>query len=380
MRASQFTADLPEKSTVTRLKMLFVCLVLIGLLHPLIQVASAQGQCITPEQEPGECINIKQCQPLLAILQREGFAAAAYLRQFLCRYQNREAIVCCPQEQGRNDNDDTEEPTYGPLEPPKCGFNNVTHTKVVNGVPAVLGAWPWIAALGFRNALNPSKPKWLCGASLISSRHVLTAAHCAVRDDLYLVRIGDLNLARDDDGAHPIQTEIESKIIHPGYSSSAFVNDIAIIRLTQEVPFSDHVYPICLPAADNLRNKNFYRAFPFVAGWGAIGFREAASSALMEVQLPVVSNDVCKEAYSEFEKAVIDYRVLCAGYARGGKDACQGDSGGPLMLPQKIPDGNGYTYYQIGVVSYGHGCAKAGYPGIYTRVTEFLDFITANLK
>lgn len=358
--------------------MLFVCLVLIGLLHPLIQVASAQGQCVTPDQGPGECINIKNCEPLLEILQRDGYGAAAYLRQFLCRYQNREAIVCCPREESRNGV--TEGPTYEVLEPPNCGFNNIAHTKVVNGVPAVLGAWPWIAALGYRNYLNPSQPKWLCGASLISPRHVLTAAHCAVRDDLYVVRIGDLNLKRDDDGAHPVQLEVESRIIHPGYNSSEFVNDIAIVRLAEEVPISEYVYPICLPASEALRSKNFYRSFPFVAGWGAIGFRDSASSALMEVQLPVVSNEVCKEAYSEFAKAVIDQRVLCAGYIQGGKDACQGDSGGPLMLPQRIRGTNSYTYYQIGVVSYGHECAKAGYPGIYTRVTEFLDFITSNLK
>ncbi|CAL7934482.1 unnamed protein product [Xylocopa violacea] len=363
--------------------MLFVCLVLIGLLHPQIQVASAQGeQCITPDQGAGVCINIKNCQPLLMILQRDGFAAADYLRQFLCRYQNREAIVCCPVEDSNQSDSDTREsgPVYEPLQPPQCGFNNITHNRVVNGVPAVLGAWPWIAALGFRNISNPLEPRWLCGASLISPRHVLTAAHCAVRDDLYVVRIGDLNLARDDDGAHPVQIEIESKIIHPDYVNTAFVNDIAILRLAREVPISDDVYPICLPTSNELRNKNFYRSFPFVAGWGAIGFHAPASSALMEVQIPVVSNAVCKEAYSKFKQAVIDYRVLCAGYARGGKDACQGDSGGPLMLPQKLADGRSYTYYQIGVVSYGHGCAEAGYPGIYTRVTEFLDFITSNLN
>ena len=59
----------------------------------------------------------------------------------------------------------------------------------------VLGAWPWIVALGFRNPQNPdTEPEWKCGASLISARHVLTAAHCSIRSDFYVVRIGDLNL------------------------------------------------------------------------------------------------------------------------------------------------------------------------------------------
>lgn len=354
--------------------MLFTCLALIGVLHPLIHVVHAQAQaCVTPNQQPGVCLNIKVCEPLKNLLQTQGLAAGDYLRKSLCSYENRQAIVCCPENQDR-DSKETKENSYGPLLPPQCGFSNTSHTRVVGGVPAELGAWPWIAALGFRNKADPSQPLWLCGGSLISSRHVLTAAHCAVRRDLYVVRIGDLFLRRDDDGAHPVQVEIESRILHPQYKASAFVNDIAVLRLAEDVPLSEYVYPICLPVEDQLRTNNFYRSFPFVAGWGSIGFRGPASDALLEIQVPVVSTDSCKQAYSAFKSSVIDHRVLCAGFARGGKDACQGDSGGPLMLPKKS------TFYQIGVVSYGYRCAEPGYPGVYTRVTEFLDFIISAMQ
>lgn len=93
--------------------------------------------------------------------------------------------------------------------------------------------------------------------------------------------------------------------------------------------------------------------------------------------LPVVSNDACKQAFANFKTTVIDERVLCAGYTRGKKDACQGDSGGPLMLAKGVDP---HTFYQIGVVSYGFRCAEEGFPGVYTRVTQFLDWIERNVE
>lgn len=94
--------------------------------------------------------------------------------------------------------------------------------------------------------------------------------------------------------------------------------------------------------------------------------------------IPVVSNDQCKQNYANFKTTVIDNRVLCAGYTTGGKDACQGDSGGPLMWGN-FQNGN-LMFYLIGVVSYGYKCAEPGYPGVYTRVTSFTDWIQANLN
>lgn len=101
------------------------------------------------------------------------------------------------------------------------------------------GAWPWITALGYRNKKDPRKPRWLCGGSLVSSQHVLTAAHCVYnRTDLYIARLGEHNIKRDDDGAHPVDVFIVLGIIHPGYSAVNYVNDIAMLKLERPVTFT----------------------------------------------------------------------------------------------------------------------------------------------
>ncbi|XP_076477265.1 venom protease-like [Bombus vancouverensis nearcticus] len=131
--------------------------------------------------------------------------------------------------------------------------------------------------------------------------------------------------------------------------------------------FSEYIHPICLPIEKSLRNKNFVGYNPFIAGWGALNFSESYTNALMELQLPVVTNTVCEKAYEDFDITITNKEICAGGDPRGGKDACGADSGGPLMIPQQ------FTYYQIGVVSSGHECGVPGYPGIYTRVTSYLD-------
>ncbi|XP_076655314.1 venom serine protease Bi-VSP-like isoform X2 [Halictus rubicundus] len=371
--------------------MLSTCVVLIGVLQPFVLLVSAQGsivgqQCITPNNKPGRCNSINNCPVLYELLNQQGLQASDYVRRSLCALENNIPILCCPMgETNPGGNNELTTTPYGPLLLPDCGYV-MTWVRTISGeTDSQFGTYPWIAALGFRSKNNSSEPLWGCGGSLISARHVLTAAHCAVDSRLYMVRIGDLDLANGNDGAHPIDVDIEQKIVHPGYKKYRHVNDIAVLRLAQDVPFSVHLHPICLPLDESIRNKNFTGEFVHVVGWGAtsdnasedISF--AHSDELQETHIPVVSNAECRQALSQFRSAVIDNRVLCAGFAQGGKDACKGDSGGPLMFPiNKFTDK--VAYYQIGVVSYGHGCARPGYPGVYARVTEYLDFIVWALK
>ncbi|KAL1117168.1 hypothetical protein AAG570_004495 [Ranatra chinensis] len=258
---------------------------------------------------------------------------------------------------------------------PACGKSEVDeHDKIVGGTPSLKGAWPWLAALGYRSQNDPT-PRWRCAGALISQKYVLTAAHCARHPSLtlFLVRLGEHNLDdRVADGANPVDIPIERVISHPRYDALSKFHDIALIRLSRPVTFSRDIQPICLPKTTEIRTANLEGDSPFVAGWGSVGYKEPSSNALLEVQVPITDNESCKRKYAQKKGVIIDQQ-LCAGYEDGGKDACQGDSGGPLMMPRNL------YYYIIGVVSYGYQCAQPGYPGIYTRVTEYLDWISKNM-
>jgi len=112
-----------------------------------------------------------------------------------------------------------------------------------------------------------------------------------------------------------------------------------------------------------------------VAGWGTTSENGSISNTLMKVDVPFVTKDACQKAYSEDNIEITD-RMLCAGFEEGGKDSCQGDSGGPLVYKTKS-SGN---YYLVGVVSWGIGCARPHKYGVYSKVSEVLDWINTTIQ
>ncbi|XP_065166029.1 venom protease-like [Atheta coriaria] len=384
--------------------------VIILLLNIGYALSQDDNYCTTPLNDPGVCINIKRCDGLIRLLrsQIQNPEVQNYLRRSTCGYEGTTPLVCCPQLESqfrtttttttrRSVFDptippqilpvftefppdttpvDTREPTLATkLRPPHCGVSKDSNTRVVGGVPANLKEYPWMVSLGYRNS-KTNQPRWLCGGTLITDRHVLTAAHCIHNKDVYVVRVGDLDLYSDDDGATPLNVPIAKKMIHEEYSPTVFVNDIAILTLEHPVTLS-YVIPVCLPLDEPQRSLTYENSQAIVSGWGAVYFNGPSAAHLQKVILPVVPNQKCKDAFAK-AKTIIDDRIICAGYNDGKKDSCQGDSGGPLMVANLT--GNLILRYQIGVVSYGYRCAEPGFPGVYTRVTQFIDWILKNIQ
>jgi len=236
-----------------------------------------------------------------------------------------------------------------------CGIPNRSN-RIVGGVETETNEYPWQVGLVSSSGSRP----W-CGGTLISNQHVLTAAHCTAGSSpsSISVLVGE---HRTDDSSY---TRVPLSAIndHPDYNGNNYDNDYSILTLATPVEFSASIAPACLPSDVN---KDFVGELATVSGWGTLSSGGNQPTVLNEVDVTVQSNAQCQSSYG----SSITSNMLCA--ADEGKDSCQGDSGGPLVAQE-----NG-KYALIGVVSWGYGCAFSGYPGVYARVTEKMDWILAN--
>ncbi|TMW51495.1 hypothetical protein DOY81_003400 [Sarcophaga bullata] len=255
-----------------------------------------------------------------------------------------------------------------------CGVSRGTTNRVVGGNEAKKGNYPWMAALGYRNEYDAKTLQFLCAGSLISSKYVITSAHC-INGYLMLVRLGahDLSNAMEADARN---YGIKRIVTHDMFDLKTIANDLALIELSETVVMTRFIVPICLPDDSKFLTEEFVGMNPFVAGWGATKHQGPTSNVLREVQVPIISRQACEQSYrTVFNFVKFSDKLICAG--NSNVDACQGDSGGPLMLPQMID--NSYHYYLIGVVSFGYECARTGFPGVYSRVAAYMPWIKSNM-
>uniref|UniRef100_A0A8C7BQZ8 Transmembrane protease serine n=1 Tax=Neovison vison TaxID=452646 RepID=A0A8C7BQZ8_NEOVI len=227
--------------------------------------------------------------------------------------------------------------------------------RIADGYPAKKADWPWQASLQMDGI-------HFCGASLISEEWLLTAAHCF---DIY--KNPKLWMASFGTTLNPplMRRKIQSIIIHENYAAHKHEDDIAVVKLSTPVLFSNDVGRVCLPDAT-------FEVLPqssvFVTGWGALKVNGPFPNSLRQVEVEIISNDICNQVH--VYGGAVSSGMICAGFLTGKLDACEGDSGGPLVIAR---DRN--IWYLIGIVSWGIDCGKKNKPGIYTKVTRYRDWI-----
>ncbi|TMS14882.1 JmjC domain-containing protein 8 [Larimichthys crocea] len=230
----------------------------------------------------------------------------------------------------------------------------------VRTLPA--GAWPWQVSLHSRPYGH------FCGGSLINDQWVLTAAHCFESTSTVGLEV---YLGRDTQrlpNPNEVSRTVSLIIKHPNYNPSSFNNDMALLKLSSPVRYTNYIRPVCLAA----QSSEFKAKTPcWLAGWGTIGSDVPLPypEKLQQVSVPIVSNTQCSNAYEGI--VPITSNMMCAGLDEGGKDTCQGDSGGPMVI--KI----GSRWVQAGVVSFGAGCALPKYAGVYARVSQYESWISS---
>ncbi|XP_030246690.1 trypsin beta-like, partial [Drosophila navojoa] len=221
--------------------------------------------------------------------------------------------------------------------------------RIVGGKVLSIEKAPWQVSLQVRGI-------HICAGSILSPSVIVTAAHCvwSLRGKHSQIRAGSNYWKRGGQVAR-----IRKITEHPMYNVITYQNDIAILHLSTKLRFGRTTYSIQLASKAPIKGS-----IVTVSGWGAThDSRTIRSPYLLQANLIMISPQSCRASgYAKKNKAISNGMICAVG---NNRDACQGDSGGPLVGDGKL----------VGIISWGIGCARKDYPGVYTNVAYYRNWI-----
>ncbi|KAF5284159.1 hypothetical protein FQR65_LT00159 [Abscondita terminalis] len=228
-------------------------------------------------------------------------------------------------------------------------FPNGFESKIVNGNNASIRTFSYHVGVEYNSS-------YLCGGSIVSLKRIVTAAHCTnTRFNVSLYKVRGATSIVNSGGILFDVTEIRQ---HPRFNVTTYDFDVSVLVLKNDLPIGPGIQIVpTQPKGQEIPDG--YSCV--VTGWGAAYWGGNLTKQLQEVTLPKYNSRRC----ASFHDSIITENMVCFGYEEGGKDACTGDSGGPLVCNR----------YLGGIVSWGRECALPQKPGVYTKVSNMVDFI-----
>lgn len=268
----------------------------------------------------------------------------------------------------------------------KCGVVATRPRPLIsNGQDTEPGQWPWHVALYHSKGVQLM---YTCGGTLISTSHIVTAAHCVtkprtnrpINPQNIVAYLGKYSLNKF--GSEIQDRDVGDIYVHPQYNYSGYYNDIAILRLAEPIEFTNYVRPVCL-WGENTNLNRVEGKLGTVVGWG---FNENGilTTTLMQSQMPIVPLNDCLYSNREFFSQFTSDKSFCAGF-RNGTSVCNGDSGGGMVFPRIGTSGSSTVWQIRGLVSVGVAfqgkdiCDTSQYV-VFTDVAKHLDWIQGILN
>lgn len=233
--------------------------------------------------------------------------------------------------------------------------------KITGGTSTLISDFPW--------QVYYISGSFRCGGSIISNRWVLTAAHCTKNSSGAAIPVSQMfvQVGANDPAHNPLEGAkyaVSQAIVHEGYNDETLLNDIALLRLSDDINFANAKPIKLVKATDVSEGAIIPGVMSWVTGWGLTKVNpQTIPTSLQKVQLPIVTN---AQASTVWGSSIVATDLM-AGFLNGNKDACNGDSGGPLVVP--VLD----EFKLAGIVSWGSDNCNTY--GAYTRVSDFEQWI-----